>query len=142
MKKILVDTSFIVSLFRKNDENHDTAKENANIMEENKCYITNYVLNEVITIISMKTKDIELTKKAYYFMIDNFNLINEYETPNFNAQVMNLLEKYNKNTFHLSFIDCSLILLSNEYRLDYLLTFDKWFNKVEEIEIYSLRKLD
>ena len=138
MKKILVDASYIVSLFRKNDENHDTAKENANIIDKNKCYITNYVLNEVITIISMKTKDIKLTKKAYYFMIDNFTLINEYETPNFNSRVMNLFEKYNKNTFHLSFIDCSLILLYKEHNIDYLLTFDKWFNKIEEIEIYAL----
>lgn len=138
MKKILVDTSFIVSLFRKNDENHRIAKENATLIENNKCYITNYVLNEVITILAMRTKDIELTKMVYYFMQDNFIIINEQDTTNFNTRVMKIFEKYNRDTFHLSFIDCSLILLFKEYNLDFLVSFDKWFEKVEEIETFDL----
>lgn len=138
MKKILVDTSFIVSLFRKNDENHRIAKENATLIENNKCYITNYVLNEVITILAMRTKDIELTKMVYYFMQDNFIIINEQETTNFNTRVMKIFKKYNRDTFHLSFIDCSLILLFKEYNLDFLVSFDKWFEKVEEIETFNL----
>lgn len=138
MKKILVDTSFIVSLFRKNDENHRIAKENATLIENNKCYITNYVLNEVITILAMRTKDIELTKMVYYFMQDNFIIINEQDTTNFNTKVMKIFEKYNRDTFHLSFVDCSLILLFKEYNLDFLISFDKWFEKVEEIETFDL----
>ncbi|MBE6488602.1 MAG: type II toxin-antitoxin system VapC family toxin [Methanosphaera stadtmanae] len=138
MKKILVDTSFIVSLFRKNDENHRIAKENATLIENNKCYITNYVLNEVITVLAMRSKDMKLTKMVYYFMQDNFIIINEQDTTNFNTEVMNIFEKYNKDTFHLSFIDCSLILLFKEYNLDSLVSFDKWFEKVEEIETYNL----
>ena len=140
MTKLLVDTSFIVSLFRKNDDNHKTAKNNKKIIEENECYITNYILNEVITIIAMKTKDMNLTKKLYYFMQDNFTMINEYETMHFNARVMNIFEKYNEKTFHLSFIDCSLILLLKEYKIDSLVTFDKWFKKVEEITVYDINQ--
>ena len=86
----------------------------------------------------MRTKDIELTKKAYYFILDNFTLINEQDTPNFNAQVMNLFEKYNKKTFQLSFIDSSLILFFKQYNLDYIVTFDGWFKKVKEIKTYNL----
>lgn len=138
MKKILLDTSFMVSLFRKNDENHEQAKNNAHIIEEYDCYITNYILNEVITIIAMRTKDMEITKTVYYFMLDNFTIINEQETPNFNTKVMKIFEKYNKDTFHLSFIDCSLILLYREYNIGVIVSFDKWFKKVEEIEIYPL----
>ncbi|MBE6493930.1 MAG: type II toxin-antitoxin system VapC family toxin [Methanosphaera stadtmanae] len=135
--KILLDTSFIVSLFRENDENHQKAKENAHIIEECDCYITNYILNEVITIIAMRTKDIKITETIYYFMLDNFTIINEQETSNFNTMVMKIFKKYNKDTFHLSFIDCSLILLYNEYNLDVLVSFDKWFKKVEEIKTYE-----
>ena len=85
----------------------------------------------------MRTKDIKLTKKAYYFILDNFTIINEQDTPNFNSQVMNLFEKYNEKTFHLRFIDCSLILFYKRYNLDYIVTFDKWFKKVKEIETFK-----
>ena len=138
MSKILVDASFIVALFRKNEDAYKVAKKNKQIIEEHECYTTNYVLNEVITIVSMRTKDIGLTKNAYYFILDNFTIINEQDTPNFNAQVMNLFEKYNKKTFHLSFIDCSLILFYKQYKLDYIVTFDGWFKKVKEIKTYTL----
>ena len=138
MSKLLVDASFIVALFRKNEDAYKVAKKNKHIIEEHECYTTNYVLNEVITIVSMRTKDIELTKKAYYFILDNFTLINEQDTPNFNAQVMNLFEKYNKKTFQLSFIDSSLILFFKQYNLDYIVTFDGWFKKVKEIKTYNL----
>ena len=137
MSKLLVDASFIVALFRKNEDAHEIAKKNKKIITENKCYITNYVLNEVIPIISMRTKDIQLTKTAYYFMLDNFTLLNEQDIPNFNSQVMNIFEKHNEKTFHLSFVDCSLILLYKEYNLDYVVTFDGWFKKVKEIKTYE-----
>lgn len=41
-----------------------TKKKNV-LIEEYKCYTTNYILNGVVTIVSMRIKDIELTKKAY-----------------------------------------------------------------------------
>ena len=75
---------------------------------------------------------------VYYFMQDNFIIINEQETTNFNTRVMKIFKKYNRDTFHLSFIDCSLILLFKEYNLDFLVSFDKWFEKVEEIETFNL----
>lgn len=132
-----MDTSFIVALFRKNEDAYKIAKKNKHIINEHDCYTTNYVLNEVVTIVSMRTKDIKLTKKAYYFILDNFTIINEQDTPNFNSQVMNLFEKYNEKTFHLRFIDCSLILFYKRYNLDYIVTFDKWFKKVKEIETFK-----
>ena len=137
MSKLLVDASFIIALFRKNEDAYKVAKKNKNIIEEHKCYTTNYILNKVITIVSMRTKDIELTKRAYHFILDNFTIINEHDTPNFNAQVMNLFEKYNKKTFHLSFIDCSLILFYKQYNLEYIVSFDGWFKKVKEIKTYE-----
>lgn len=136
-EQTITRSSFIVALFRKNEDTYKVAKKNKNIIEEYKCYTTNYVLNEVITIVSMRTKDIELTKKAYYFMIDNFTIINEQDTPNFNTHVMNLFEKFNKKTFHLSFIYCSLILFYKQYNIDYIVSFDGWFKKVKEIKTYE-----
>ena len=41
MSKLLVDASFIIALFRKNEDAYKVAKKNKNIIEEHKCYTTN-----------------------------------------------------------------------------------------------------
>lgn len=51
MMKIFVDTSFIISLFRKNDSNHELTKKYAYLIDENECYITNAILTEIIMVL-------------------------------------------------------------------------------------------
>ena len=58
--KYFVDSSFIVSLFKKTDSNHELAKEHIDIIDNNDCYITNGILLEVITILKKKQKIIVL----------------------------------------------------------------------------------
>ena len=69
MKKILVDSSFLVAIFRKNDSLHQRTIENRNVLE-NDCYISNGIISEVITILGQKTKDIALVRLAYNYMKD------------------------------------------------------------------------
>ena len=72
MNKIFIDTSFIIPIFKKNDKSRLIIEKNKDILFENECYISNGVLNEVITVVMMKTKNIKLTEKAYYFLNDNY----------------------------------------------------------------------
>ena len=138
MKKILVDSSFIIAIFRKNDPLHQKAIENRDILK-NDCYISNGIISEGITILGQKTKDIELVRLAFNYMKDNFTLIDESEINMYNENVFAIFEKYNKNKFRLGFIDCSEVAIYEFYGLDYVASFDREFRKFEEINLIDLK---
>ena len=138
MTKLLLDSSFIIALFRKNDGLHEKAVNNKDILTENDCYITYGILTEVITILGQKTKDISLVRLVYNYLKDNLNIINEGEIDMYNDNVFAIFEKYNKNNFKVGFIDCSQTIIYNEFNLDYIVSLDKGFKLFEEINLYKL----
>ena len=139
MTKLLLDSSFIIALFRKNDGLHEKAVNNKDILTENDCYIAYGILTEVITILGQKTKDISLVRLVYNYLKDNLNIINEGEIDMYNDNVFAIFEKYNKNNFKVGFIDCSQIIIYNEFNLDYIVSLDKGFKLFEEINLYKLK---
>ena len=139
MNRFFIDANFIVAIFRQIEENHDLAvKTCQTLLEKHECYISNAIVTEVVTIIMMRTKNIDLTRKAYYFMIDNFTVINEYEIDKYNDKVFNIFEKYNDKTFKLGFVDCSIVVISQIYDIDYVVSFDKNFKLFNQIKLYKL----
>ena len=137
MKKILLDSSFIIAIFRRNDPLHKRAIENKNVLKNN-CYISNGIISEVITILAQKTKDIGLVRLAYNYIKDNFTIIDESDINMYNDKVFAIFEKYNKHKFKLGFIDCSEVVLSEYYNLDYIVSFDGDFKLFEEINLLDL----
>lgn len=138
MKKILLDSSFIIAIFRKNDSLHQRAIENKEILN-NDCYISNGIVSEVITILGQKTKDIRLVRLVYNYMKDNFTFINESDINMYNDNVFSIFEKYNNEKIRLGFIDCSEVILYEYYNLDYVATFDGEFKLFEEITLIDLK---
>lgn len=138
MKKIFVDTSFIISLFRKNDSNHNIAKKLSYLINENECYISNGILIEIITILMKRTKDLNLVETIYFYLQDNFNIINEYELEDYADDVFSIFKKYNKDTFKVSFVDCSCVVISKIFDIDYVLSFDKGFELFGEIMLFDV----
>lgn len=138
MKKILLDSSFIIAIFRKNDPLHQRAIENKEILN-NDCYISNGIVSEVITILGQKTKDIRLVRLVYNYMKDNFTFINESDINMYNDNVFSIFEKYNNEKIRLGFIDCSEVILYEYYNLDYVATFDGEFKLFEEITLIDLK---
>ena len=137
MSKLLIDSSFIIALFRRNDGLHQKAIENKDILN-NDCYITDGIISEVITIIGQKTKDIALVRKVYNYLKDNFTIIHESEINMYNDNVYAIFEKYNQNNFKVGFIDCSQVIIYNHYNLDYVVSLDNGFRLFEEIELKDL----
>lgn len=135
--KILLDSSFIIAIFRKNDPLHQRAIENKEILN-NDCYVSNGIISEVITILGQKTKDIALVRVAYNYMKDNFTIINESDINMYNDNVFAIFEKYNKNKFKLGFIDCSEVVIYEYYNLDYVASFDEEFKLFDEINLLDL----
>ena len=52
--KIFVDSSFLIALVNENDSLHEKSLEYIDLIEKNDCYISNLVINEVITVIGNK----------------------------------------------------------------------------------------
>ena len=137
MSKLLIDSSFIIALFRRNDGLHQKAIKNKDILN-NDCYITDGILTEVMTIIGQKTKDIALVRIVYNYLKDNFTIIHESEINMYNDNVFAVFEKYNQNSFKVGFINCSQVIIYNNYNLDYVLSLDNGFRLFEEIELKDL----
>ena len=137
MKKVLLDSSFIIAIFRNNDPLHQRAIENRDVLE-NDCYISNGIISEVLTILAQKTKDIARVRLVYNYMKDNFTIINESDINMYNDNVFAIFEKYNRNKFRLGFIDCSQVVIYNHYDLDYVVSFDGEFKLFEEVELFEL----
>lgn len=135
--KILLDSSFIIAIFRKNDPLHQKAIKNRDILQ-NDCYISNGIISDVITILGQKTKDITLVRLAYNYMKDNFTIIDESDINMYTDKVFAIFEKYNKNKFRLGFIDCSEVIIYDYCNLDYVVSFDSEFRLFEEIKLFEL----
>lgn len=135
--KILLDSSFIIAIFRKNDPLHQRAIENRDVLQ-NDCYISNGIISEVITILGQKTKDIALVRLAYNYMKDNFTFIDESDISMYNDKVFAIFEKYNKNKFRRGFINCSEVVIYENYELDYVVSFDGEFNIFDEVKLFEL----
>lgn len=124
MNDIFTYANFITAIFRQIESKHELAVKTA---PEYECHITNSIITEVVTIIMMRTKNINLTRNAYYFMIDNFTLLNEYDIDRYNDKVFMVFEKYDADKFNLGFVDCSAVVLSQHFDLDFIVSFDKNF---------------
>lgn len=133
MTRILVDSSYLIALFRKDDLNHSLAIENREVLN-NSCFVTNLVISEVLTVLAMKTKDMDLVNLAFNFINDNFTVIKEFHMHNFNYNVFSLFSQFNNERFNLSFVDSSLVYLSDIHDFK-LLTFDEGFKKVDNIDL-------
>ncbi len=139
MSKYFLDTNFIVAIFREIEENNELAVSTCEeLLSNHECYISNLVFNEIITILMMRTKDMNLTTKAYYFLKDNMTIINEYEIDRFNESVFEMFRKYNSKSFRVGFTDCSIAFLYRHYDLDYIVTFDKDFKVFDGIRLLEL----
>ena len=138
MSKLLIDSSFLIALFRKNDSLNEKAILNKELLYENECYISNGILAEVITILGQKTKDISLVRTVYNYLVDNLIIIDESEIMMYNNSVFAIFEKYNKNNFKVGFIDCSQVVICEYHDLDFVVSFDKEFENFDEIKLLEL----
>ena len=129
--KIFLDTSFLVAYAVKTDDNNDHAIElRKKGIFDNECFVSNLIINEIITVIGNK-KDSKTAIRTYETIKDNCTVINEYNTPNFNEKVVKTYKKYDT---YLSFTDSSIVEVMKENNINKLVSFDKYFDNVDEIE--------
>ena len=137
--KYFLDTSFIMALVLDSDANYNKAVKLDYILNEN-CFINNNVLNEVLTLTGRKI-NIDSAKEIYYNLIDSFEVLDENDILNYNSENLKIFEKYigiNSNKTKLSFTDSSIILTMKEFEIDSLVTFDKEFKRIEDINLIGI----
>lgn len=115
---LLIDSSIIISFFRKNEILH---KEAINIIQNsNKILIIDYVLSEVLTVLKMR-EWFEIANLCLDFLENN----NDIEILNIPKEYFDkskeVFKKYNNK---LSFVDILLTVVKNEKNIN-LATFDK-----------------
>jgi predicted nucleic acid-binding protein len=119
---ILLDTSFLIAYHNKRDKHHERARE---INVENAA-INDYIYNETLNIIFLRNnhkKAVEYGK----FLRKALNVV-RVSQPIFDKSIENF-EKYN-----LSFTDASLAATGQKLGIEKLASFDKDFEKFENIE--------
>ena len=145
MRKVFLDTSFILAYLNSNDELHGNAlrlEEAENVLSQ-KCYINNNVLNEVITLTGRKI-NIDAAEEIYYGLIDSFEILNEYNIFNYTAKTFDIFKRIvesNSKKTKLSFTDSSIILTMQESNITDLVSFDQQFKHFNEINLIGLNYL-
>lgn len=142
MRKVFLDTSFILAYVNSNDELHDNAlrlEEAGNILSQD-CYINNNVLNEVLTLTGRKM-NVDAAEEIYYGLIDSFEILNEYTIFNYTAKTFDIFKKIvgtNSKKTKLSFTDSSIILTMQESNITDLVSFDQQFKNFNAINMIGL----
>lgn len=133
VKKNFIDSSYLIALALDKDTNKEKAVKLSNVLSE-ECYISNNIINEVVTVVNLKGNYIQAIK-MYHFMIDNFKIINEHEISNYNEKTINLFEKFQGK---LGFTDSAIIITMLEYGIENLVSFDKQFGREERINVIGI----
>ena len=142
MRKVFLDTSFLLAYVNSNDELHDNAlklEEHEKILTQD-CYINNNVLNEVLTLTGRKL-NIDAAEEIYYGLIDSFEILNEYSIFNYTSKTFDIFKKNvgtNSKKTKLSFTDSSIILTMLESDVMDLVSFDRQFLNFKEINLIGL----
>ncbi|WP_410319962.1 type II toxin-antitoxin system VapC family toxin [Methanobrevibacter sp.] len=142
MKKLFLDTSFILGYVNSNDELHKNAlrlEEAEDILSQD-CYINNNVLNEVLTLTGRRI-NIDAAEETYYGLIDSFEILNEYAIFNYTAKTFDIFKRIvgpNSKKTKLSFTDSSIILTMQESNITDLISFDQQFKNFNEINLIGL----
>ncbi len=133
---IFLDTSFLVSYFNDNDENH---KKSLIIMDKimgdeyGVFHISDYIFDEYITVLLARIKNLN-TVTGYGEDLREGSRIVMVEKTDFD-EAWNIFQNQ-KNTL-FSFTDCVTQVLMKKYRINFLATFDKEFDKLKEISVVS-----
>ena len=130
--KVFLDSSFLIAYILEGDSCFNRASElEKEGIFNNECYISNLIINEIVTVIGNKGT-LQDVINNYNAFKDNFIILDEYEIANFNDSVMNIYKKYDTK---LSFTDCAILVTMKQHNIENLVSFDKEFKRVKNINL-------
>lgn len=135
-KMIFLDTSFIIALEVKEDQNHEKS---VNINEKiikgrfGDVYISDYVFDEVVTVTFGRSKDLKKSVLVGELLIASAKILKIDER--IFGEAWELFKSQKDTKF--SFTDCTNITLMNMYNIRNIATFDKDFLEIKDIDVIS-----
>ncbi|MEQ9714245.1 MAG: PIN domain-containing protein [Candidatus Asgardarchaeum sp.] len=135
---VIVDTSVIIAFFNKRDKNHKRAislLKDAMMKHYGLLFISDYVIDETVTYLLKRTKRPEIALRAGKFLLGELEGFPKvFEIIFTNKEIFNKVWITFKKLLQrgLSFTDCVLISLANEYNLS-IMTFDEGFKGLANI---------
>lgn len=132
--KYFADSSYLISLLLDTDSNYFKALDLTQATFGN-LYISNYVLQEVITVVSkLRDSNFILNWLEKIFESKSFNII--YSSFSLDTKTIELIKTVKiKN---ISFIDYSNIIFMKEYEIDKLIAFDNHFKKLQKYHTFEI----
>lgn len=130
---VIIDASLLVSYYNNRDENHEKAlKIMPEILNESfgKVFISDYVFDEVITVMLVRTKSHEKVKSIGSDLL-NANML----YLKVNDRIFIESWKYFLEKAPMSFTDFTILAMAKAYKIDYLATFDKVLAKQSGVKI-------
>jgi predicted nucleic acid-binding protein len=123
--KILVDTDFLIALIKIDDKNHLKAIDRVQKIKEAEVFITPFTIPETVTVLFYKVSHIA----AKNFLKTARNKFSELPL---NEEIIASADKIflSQNKKGTSWIDCLNVALIKYYKLDGILSFDKFYLKL------------
>ncbi len=131
---LFVDTCAFFAFIDKSDNNHKTVSEIFRNRTE-KLVTSNYILDELITLLRVRNLPLEKFKDFVDALWDNevCNLLRINEEDDLES--WELMKKYSDQKF--SFTDCSSFIIMKRYGIQKVCTFDKHFH-IAGFEVINL----
>ena len=133
---IFLDSSFIIACKVADDQNHEKSiKHLHNFIKNNEeVIISDYIFDEVLTVLFLKTKDLDIAIDAGSTLKSSARLLN-MDSSAFN-KAWDIFKS--QTSTKLSFTDCSSLALMKKEGIRKLATFDDDFRKIKDIEIIGV----
>ncbi|MBI5358130.1 PIN domain-containing protein [Candidatus Amesbacteria bacterium] len=124
-RKIIIDSNVLVALYKADDSTHDRAVETArSLHDDGDIFIAlNLVVQETATVISMKAGQ----KEAREFYQKRLSVIDQEITLDDDLEKLSWNIFLRQNKKGTSFVDCANLALFEKYKLDGILSFDKFY---------------
>jgi predicted nucleic acid-binding protein len=123
--KLLVDTDFLIALIKIDDKNHLKAIDKVQKIKEAKVFITPFTIPETVTVLSYKVSH---TAAKNFLKVAR----NKFSELPLNEEIIASADKIflSQNKKVTSWIDCLNVALIKYYKLDGILSFDKFYLKL------------
>jgi len=125
--RILIDTDFLIALIKEDDKNHLRAVNKLKELKEVLIFITPFTIPETVTVLSYKVSQ----KAAKKFLKTAREKLVELPL---NEEIVVLADKIflAQNKKGISWIDCLNVAVIKFYKLEGILSFDKFYSKIEK----------
>jgi len=123
--KILLDSDFLIALIKEDDKNHLNALKKLNQLKGALIFVTPFTIPETATVLSYKVSQ----KAAKKFLKIARKKLTELPL---NREIITLTDKIflAQNKKKTSWIDCLNVAVIKFYKLDGILSYDKFYSKI------------